>query len=607
MPERNLTLVVFLSIMTGVTLLNACLRAQLKPVFDETYMVQDLAESARHFHISSAIEYVQQYWINIWYEPPQGLPQRPLHVLYRPLHVLNLIWTILTFRVFNDLPIVLVWLHSSLLGIGAALIYLVGFRLLRDHGIAAGGALLMAFSLPAITGTWSGATGFQGLVVILVCLVLWSYLNFKETRSWRWVIPILLAAVAGPLIKEYISVGLYIIILAELVSARRDWLFLCILVPFVLHSFFPAFFINLVFFRNVVLSSLFYKSAYSHTFSFAQFHFEAIPHFIFTVPPMLSLLGVLGLAIGALEGQGKRSVMRLPAVFFLLIGYAALFVSPRSTLAPLAQGLSLIMLVWISLSIWPENRILAVWTLLSWLPFLIFFGGSEVYFMYAIGPLAMIFLWHIKRLMVWWSSRGPMLPVRYPAALLVLIMLVVFVDQALNPVAAFRMYRDMNRSAETLARRIVEDSGGGAGNVLISAGLVGKDIDYYLASVQRRPLAMAKYTFFGAVTAPEQCTKLEQFAELVEGQRPARRIYLLDVDLYRTFLAEFVEKLDYRIKRIATYSVDVRYPYVDILKYLVPVEYASFPGSPDWWSHFEKGQGLFWRRNYVGYMLYRIE
>lgn len=600
--DPQVTLGIFVLLLIAGTAVNFVLRKDLTPIFDETPALLSFENEARDKNIETLGGYYRNEWNDIWYNPSQGAPKRPLQYLYRPLQVLTVTFKILSCHIFHNWPAVPVFFNALILSLAAALVFLLGTRLTGDYFSSLGAAAFFLFSLPAITGTWVVLTGEHALVIIVICGLILSYVHYKESYSWKWMVLIVLIGFLGPLYKEYTAVGLFILLAMELTDKKKSWKTIAIVTALIFHAIFPAFLINALFFHNIVFTSTFAEMKVPGKALFFILKFHAINHLFFTIPPLIVLLGLTG----AFFSIYKKNQSKLWVAPILLLAYSSLFIPPDNGIQPLGHYLSLFLLIFLSLSVFKINRWLALWFIISWIPHLLIFFG-HIHLMYTIPPLSLILLWHIRNMVVIINASWTKSLRYFVISLLGFLLLVALTDQLVNVTAAYRTFKAINTSAVSIAENMGHDMPDNTPAVLVSNTLLGHDVEYYLTRNKQKSLKLNGFTFTDAVVWNQEYAEEDRFKRLIERERGRGPIYLLDIDIYSSSLAQFIDRFNFPVKEVYTYSTDVSYPYVDVLKYLIPAVYQPFPGSPDLIDHFIRSKRLFVGRVSASYKLYRLE
>jgi hypothetical protein len=523
-------------------------------IFDSTAVIYYLRQ------FKSFSSFLEINWNKIWYENKTVANERPLQTkVYRPVQVITAAAKGLEYLYGNKyLPLII---NALLVVISGLFLFLLILQLTRDKWASLGASFLFLFSTSNITGAWVFISGEHNLVVICVCLILLSYLKFKSKRNWFWLLPIYVVGFFGILYKEYVIFPLFVIYGAEILNRKRDLKLLAALLPLLFHCFFPSFYINSIFYQNPRL----YSVSPSNQFFI---RWEAMNHFVFQIPPLISLLGMWAMFHNNPFLKSKKKLC-----VFILICWCALFAKssfPGSILPTIFASA-------VSLSAFWIHPILAIWSAIGWAPYLLVFYGVEVHMMYAIAPFAAILLWHIHQ----YLKKGT----KNTQKVFYVLLVVAFADQLLNIIAVDRTFSEYSRMANVLSNKIASESTAKK-NVLVSSTLMAVDIAYRLEEQHKIILDQLLYTFDAVIGSGNAACYIElnKFRALLDSFSKEKISPLfIDVDLGKNIshFKRFTKQLPYTFTEIEKFESRVTYPYLDPLKALIYNSHLSFMGSPD--------------------------
>lgn len=599
----------------GIILALACVgtlafylpRAQSGPIFNETGVIRHVKRLVRDTGAQSPIDLIGKQMKTIWYDPSQGPSDRPLEGLYRPLPMITVLLKTSAFYIFSNQPNGPVLVNALIVGLTGVLIFLTIRRLTAQRAVAIAAALLTLFAVPTITSNWVATAGEHALVPLFMCVELLCYLQFKRSGSWSWAVLLAVVAFVAPLYREYAFITPFIIAAAEVISPRRRLAFLGLLLPLLFHSVYTSFAINLVFYQHFVLRSVFVRTGVHPS----DLRFEALSHFVFTLPPLISALGVLGICsvIVAWARRQPRGLALLILCAFLCVtlcaAWGTLFISTHSRPVEWAQ---LAAVVAISAAGLYVHRLLALWAVATWLPFLVSFNGVEVYMQYALPPFVAILLYfafHLCRQMYQSTS----VTLRTGGCAVAGLLVLACADQALNLNACYQEFGASNDSARALAH-VVADYSGDRQPVIIAHTLLLDDIQYYMATCEKKSLHLWGYTFVKAVgpDSPAFYGRRDRFMRFVATSPPNWAVFLIDAELSNpTVMSGFISELPVPARMIHWNRTDVSYPFLDPLKHLIPFEYISYPGTPDLGEYANLESGLFHRRVWTSHPVFLLE
>jgi hypothetical protein len=412
-------------------------RLNESPVFDGTSVVMHLENLKNEQQLKSYGDFLKVNWNRIWYENRYEGNNRPLQTkMYRPLQVIVASMKAYCFYIFHYLPNMPLLINAVLMILSGIPLFYLLLRLTQEPWVAAGSVFLYLFSTASITAGWVAISGEHNLVVILISCILLSYLKFKETSHWRWFWLINFLGFIGPLYKEYVVLTVYTVIAAEILSSKRNFKFLIGLTPLVFHCLYTSFFINALFYQNFSIFSSVPKEKFT-------FRWEAMNHYVFQLPPLLSLLGIIALTRNNFVKAYKKTLFAILFVSWCALFYKSTF--PISLLPTLFVGLIILSAFWI-------HPLLAIWCGIGCAPYLLTFYGVEVHFMYSIAPFAAILLWHIVDYLKNLKTTSPIKPLFY------FLLFIVTCDQAVNYYAINRSFYDYYRLTTLLTEKISEES-----------------------------------------------------------------------------------------------------------------------------------------------------
>ncbi|MDP2653917.1 MAG: hypothetical protein Q8Q08_07795 [Candidatus Omnitrophota bacterium] len=586
---RRIDLAVVLAVVVLGTLVHFCARRTLPPVFNETAMILEIRDRVEDRGISSPGEYFSRYWKDFWVQPSDR-PVQPFY--YRPLESIWVSWIILQSHIFHHAPALPVLVSALSLAAAAGLTYLAGWRLTKDRAASAAAAVMMLLFLPSVTSTWVATGSVQAWVPLLVCLVVLCYERYKRSGSLFWTVPILAVAYFAPLYKEYTSTAVMTVFALECLEFNKNRRFLLILLPFFLNAYAPAWFINRFCYGQTAVSSTFVSAGILENFLVLNWRTEMIARMFYAISPLLVVLGVAGVLFA---GRLPRAMSAAWKIFCLSVFILALAVPVHSHLRPAAGCVILLAMAGITWSVWRTSRILAVWMLFSWVPFLFVSFVSESYFVYAIGPVSIALFHQIGQLVRKMAGLSAVRPkMRFAMLAVALGVGLAGADQVLNISRVHRMFRDTAEAGREAAAAILrhEEAIGSAGKVLlVSDNRLAKDVRYLLLAEGRR-LDLNEHPYGDPYYESE-----DQLKEVLVREGWAGRHFYLMTNLNVTlFTLPFLDGLagDYRHRLLLRREKTIRFPFLDPSRCLIPQESILYPGTPDMRYTADISGGLFW-------------
>ena len=474
---------------------------------------------------------------------------------------------------------------ASLFGLLALFLFLIAREYLQTN-LAAYVILLLFFCSPAvITGAWVILSGIQVLVPLFICMGLWFYRKMEESKRHRWLWGICLTSVLllGPWIREFIGIVTMLIILMELYRYRRVTPVLVLALLGLLHAIFPT----------------------------------ALPHLIVPKLPLSPVfeLGSLGSQMGAfidiksflwnLYSQAKWDVgrvflLRLPATSWVLSGVALIFSlrrdaralpvligllaflrlkQPMISLAVVCSGILLFLIV---RKYFKDQKIqirqlgfLAVWFLLSFLPFLKVFS-AHVHLVYPLVPALIIIVAATENFWIGTLSRTT-----WKRAVLFPIIILCLLDQILNVYGSYVTITSLYSGIHYMADWFRTNTP--PGTIVIANALHAEDIRYYSND------HILPYWSVRAGVPPERTLeKPMELENFLRREMKTHRIVMLNME------QEFIPyKGNYHAHKYITrksvsvaplghiHSVIARFPFIDPIRNFIPREKMLFLGTSD--------------------------
>jgi hypothetical protein len=407
-------------------------------------------------------------------------------------------------------------------------------------------ALLFFASTPSLTASLVLFSGNQFLVSIGILAVLETYLRYRETRRLRWLCLMGFFLVIGPWMREFVGVaGLLVLIHSALFGIRWE----VIVTAFLgfLHALFPTLLASAVF-RDLPIRFVLSIGNAGNSF--------ALP------------AAQAGSVLSAIAGLHWRIILDVFSIF-----------------PPSAVLFAICVLVTSCLSLrWnrPDRNdaFLLIFFILTWAPFLKVFN-EQVHLAYCAVPLSLLVARQFGRV----AGSIPR-----TKALMILTVIVV-VDQSINIWSVRQVTRHMYSEIESLANMFVKRFP--PGTIVISNALHLEDIRLYSHGRiepwgfpggipdQRKLITFADYEQLFRNRRDHQVLLLDAHLPESDGQRGATRFLAALSDPQLT-----VEDLG------VVGSLHYRYPFIDPLRLLLPVEVATWPGPPDLEFDFYRGPAL---------------
>jgi hypothetical protein len=556
----------------------------------------------------------------------------------RPLHHLQ---EYISYYLLADLrvgPTPWIVLGGMIVGLLGVATYLVARRFTRSAAGALLAVFLLLFSAPFITGSWPVIFSIQAIVPLSLCLGLLAYWRAVESHRLAgrigWTAALVVVMFLAPWYREFAGLLPILILWLEVRRVRRPTYIMALAVGCFLHALYPTALLTWTFFPNLPIKSVFSTGQLvgaihsNQALPLWKRHFQDLKwdvpgHFLVLFPPSLLILAFFGYVAKAAQrvlvseancdGAIPREGSTWRSSLFYRIGKAAIPV------AFLGAGIVLLVakaawiwwscyfVVGITLIAWQTNSLLAIWFLLSFLPFLKVFS-EQVHLGYAVLPAGIGIACAIEHVVGALAYRTGWLRVLRYAATAVLT--VALADHALNLYGSYQTVTAIDRSVHKLADWFQANVP--AGSPVVSNALHLQDIR--LASGGH---IQTYWTVSAGIPHKEadlsDPARLEALLRQSSGVVP---VFFLEMDYpylpEKTYHShKYVRSRSVAMEEVGTIDVlRVRYPYLDPIKAWVPRQLVSFMGGPDLENDFYRGPAQdgspFLREVYVEYHVYRV-
>jgi hypothetical protein len=515
---------------------------------------------------------------------------------YRPLEMM-VDWTVI--NLFGESETLQILFKSAVIGLCAALIYLVALELTRKSLIAVASSLFSALSIPVIIEGW-WFHHIIGYAEAIILLGFFSYLRYIRLPKLRWLIVFWACSLAAPLLGEYgISLPLTVLLssaIDSVITRKANWKVQVSYLILVILAVFPAFLPNLLIAHRIVLTSVFGtffpKSALAQGVFSQVFHGSAYYLVLSALSPMLSLMAFASLVRYYWINRNRCPNLILMG-FVLLCLLAIVFVKnyPRPSKPELDLGLQpadffyvLPALFPLGLAIlsYPMNRFLSVWFVISYVPF-VRLAGLPVNLIPALIPWTMLsFLWifHLTEALnlrsigsvvrkrgITWNLAG---------AVLVVIVLVIGIAAQISNVALAKEIwqrpavevREMGKSASGIMP---------AGSVILGEQdslFEALDMSYYSGGKATGNVA----SFDSPVWFPVKAVTPQQLYPFLSGQAAyAEKYFLMQDNLFQTLYRYWQESPE-QFKPVYRLDIKSRVLLIDPLYLVLPQDIPRLLG-----------------------------
>ena len=566
--------------------------------------------------------------VTVLFDPPQGKPPLDWELVWRILvtpfgrldtggfRPLQIIPTNLSYFGFGSLSPWLEAVAALLIGITAAMVFFVAYRFLKDRIGALVATLLFICAGPYLSADAVVLSGFQTVVVLVLCGSLLCYWRYYETTSPRrrklWLGALIALLFLGPWYREYTGLASILIFAAEAWRRRRPTWLMGLSTLTLAHALFPTALVHFLVFPELPLLPVFQIGSLGSADQIALAsgaHAGLSDTIAAMLPGLVWDLGfyflpllpptMIALAYGGFWMAAWRRARLLPRPTFIgsIFGphwlplwgvvLTALFAGYLVFQLPYVTGwngfglAAAFGLGALGLAIDP---LIAFWFLLSLLPFIVVFHET-VHLIYALVPASIIVAGGLARL--WEEGR------RWPAVLrcaLAGAIALLVVDQGLGAVAVFRVLRGIYAGEVAVAKEIKARIPSGA--FVISNALSAMDIEVFSNGYFR-----TLYSVGAGVPANRIADTDAVLAKFLAANPD--KVYFLDIEhpftpgKYLYHALKYVRDRSVPLRALGTlHTTDVRYPFLDPLKLFFDVPYVNFLGAPDLVNDFYDGPAL---------------
>ncbi|HEY7326869.1 MAG TPA: hypothetical protein VH592_04475 [Gemmataceae bacterium] len=540
---------------------------------------------------------------------------------------------------------------GAALGLLAVATYLVARRFTQSTAGALLAVFLLLFSTPIITGSWPVIFSIQAIVPLSICLGFLAYWRAVEAHGRAgqigWTVALVIVMFLAPWYREFAGLLPLLVLWLEVKRVRRPTWIMVLAAGCFLHAVYPTALLTWLFFPDHPIKSVFSTGHLVEVLDSSQalpwwkrhlqgLKWEVPGQFLVLFPPLLLLLALLGYGTRAAQrvfSPAPKDDKKIPkdeltghgiwvvAASFLRGREAFLRRLCRAAIPVAFLGMGIAVLVtktvglWgtcylilgVTLIAWQADSLLAIWFLLSFLPFLKVFT-EQVHLGYAVLPASIgigCAIEHLIGTLVCLRGRLPVL--RYSA---IAVLTIALADHALNLYGSFQVVTGIDRSIHQVADWFRANVP--AGSIVVGNALHLQDIR--LASGGHFETYWT--VGFGIPHNESDLSDPARLQALLERKKGAVPVYFLDMEYpylpWKTVHAhKYVRNRSVERERIGKIGVlCVRYPYLDPFKALILRQFVSFLSGPDLENDFYHGAALdgslFLREVSVEYHVYRV-
>lgn len=326
---------------------------------------------------------------------------------YRPLEMLLDAGII---RLFQASEFPLFFFKASIIGLCAVLIYFLVRELTQKPWVAIASAVFSVFSIPVIIESW-WYHHVVGYTEALIMLGLLGYLRYRRLRKLRWLAVFWVCALVAPLIGEY-GISLTLIVMANLIvdwiiTKKVDWKLLAPLPVLLFFGVYSAFLPNLIIEQRLVFTSVFDRFiagvVFEQGLAGGILPGTAYVLVISAVSPIITLLAFIAMVTHYWQKRSKYSNWEVVGLGLFFIAVAIFIMNYPPRMLPWGDIayepfepyylLPCLFPVIFGLLCLRVNRFLALWFMLSYLPFVRIYSLSVNLIPALIPWITLIILW----------------------------------------------------------------------------------------------------------------------------------------------------------------------------------------------------------------------
>ncbi len=298
---------------------------------------------------------------------------------YRPLEML-LDWMLV--HSFGASEAVQIFFKSAVIGLLGGLIYLLMREITRRHFLAIASAFLVIFSVPMVIESWwyHHMIGYTEVVMLFGFI---AYLRYKRLKRWRWLIAFWFAGLAAPLLGEYgvslpAIVAFSLIVDSVLDRTKPDLRLLASAIILTFFGFYPDLLPNLLIAQRVVMTSILGRFVAGTIVEQGLLGWiqPSLPYFLIigSLTLILTTTALLSLTVQFIrtrKQQPNLMVMGHVLLYILLIIFIRNYPPPlHEYLLDPYYLLPILFPVLFAILSYRLSRFLAIWFIISYLPFM---------------------------------------------------------------------------------------------------------------------------------------------------------------------------------------------------------------------------------------------
>ncbi|MGA2916326.1 MAG: hypothetical protein ABSE89_09905 [Sedimentisphaerales bacterium] len=498
---------------------------------------------------------------------------------YRPLCALIKIIGIAYYTNPAMTPVPFILINALINGLLAAVYFRFALHFVRTPLAALLAVILFLFSTPFLSGALITFSGNQGVVPLFICAGLLCYYKIVEQKRPKllWLTLLIFIMLLGPLYREFIGLLPILIMISEIQRSRYSSSIMFIAFLFFLHALFPTALVKWTLFPNLRILPVF-------------------------------AMGNLGDFLRRGIGEGNFLHALVSTIAHL---HWRIFIDIVSIYPPTA--FVLFFLVWWlkfrrdgKSAIDSNTTFLIIFFFLSFLPFLKIFN-EQVHLLYSLVPMSILLAAAVEN--IWFMTANLRYFRQGVKNILVLIIVMIVADHTLNVYVVRKVtddiYKGIMESADWFLQNVPK------GTPVITNAHHLEDVRFY---------SRGHIEPWGAPGGiPDQRRWMHNASDLQKllDENRGRNVYFFDVQIKETpgqrglgRTLFYVRDKNVEMEDLGIlHTTQSRYPFLDPLKYLIPIGQMTWPGPPDLEFDFYRGPALdgtpFHREVYAMYHIYK--
>ena len=501
---------------------------------------------------------------------------------YRPLENMFTYLELTTFGK-NFTPMIL--LQAIVPATTAVLIYFLVMSLTKQKRlIALTASIVYAFSLAEIEVTWLFVHKSVVADLLVLCAVL-GYIRYQDTGKKPWLALMCFGAITAPWIREIAGSINAVLLMAALLEwwkdKKRDVWLIVILFVLAFHAVYPSFFVQLLFFRQVILLSIFERTGWgleaplgSYFSPFVPFKVVLYFSVLATIAALLSILAFFGSKRGRSGLLGMALFISVLPLVLIGIFYPEQTMATDLMAIPFAIAFGIVSFRF--------SKLLPIWFVVPMAPFFLLPVHDAWLRLAALPYIIMALLWidelptHLQNALARFQiARQPNIKP------LVQILFITLMLIAANNIIISRMtFHDTIANNKAAAQWLVENTPGGS--AVVSSIRLLPEVEYYSndwidAYYIRLPLT---FPMPGGHSPPIGHPDILALSHNEEG------VYLMIGDKNSTM--GFPDNLLVgELELVQRFVVEAKYPMLDPFQMWIPKHYRRFGGPTDTLHEFD--------------------